>query len=385
MAVTITVDGTPGNALDVAIGVALTLGEQAGFVGASVVQWSLTRPPTSAASLTTAGSIGAPPWENAFTPDVPGDYRTRLVVTYADGSTAEDSVVVAVALPQVTGAQILPAPSEATERDADSGWADGVATGLKLALDIQGPGEFVTFLNDTGGALTAMQLVYVQELIRWPDLTGGAPVVGAPLDYVCSVSIVATPSGLPVVVLEAVADGARGRALRRGFAVVDTTAFATMGTINRMYADNAGTITVEPGHQPIGFVGYGTDTDLSAGWILYDPAVLLAYQTGTATLPDSTLAPLPVDSARLAFPVALVHGFSVRYCVTRGSLTEVGRLMVATDGASTSVVVSKTALSSPGVTFVAGVAAGIVALGFTTTVTGTDARMDYTIEEVWAA
>ena len=385
MAVTITIDGTPGNALSVPIGVEVTLGEQAGFVGASVVQWSLTRPPTSSAALTTQGSIGAAPWENAFTPDVPGDCRVRLVVTYPDGSTAEDSVIVAVALPQVTGAQILPAPSESTEREADTGWADGVATGLALALDIRGPAEWLTLLNDTGGTLTGGSVIWVSEMRRWPDITGGTPVPGAPLDYVVVGSIIGTPPGIPVVVLESIADGARGRALRRGIAVLDTTAIIPVGTTARIYSNGVGGITTHANHWPIGLSAYGTATALQAGWLLFDPAVLLADQTATKTLPDSTLSPIPVDTSRLSFPVALVHGFSLRYCVTRGSLTQVGRLMVATDGASTSLIESKTALSSPGVTFSAGVHAGMVALGFVTTATGTAARMDFVIEEVWRA
>jgi hypothetical protein len=385
MAVTITVDGTPGNALSVPIGVALALSEQAGFVGASVVQWALTRPPLSAAALTVAGSIGAPPWTNAFTPDVPGDYRVRVVVTYPNGSTAEDSVVVAVALPQVTGAQILPAPSESTEREADTGWADGVATGLKLALDMQGPAEWIVILNDTGGTLTGGSVIWVGEMRRWPDITGGTPVPGAPLDYVVVGSIIGTPPGIPVVVLESIADGARGRALRRGIAVLDTTAIVPPSVGSRIYSNGLGGITTHPNHWPIGFSGYGTATALQAGWLLFDPTVLLGNQAATAPLPDSTLSPIPVDASRLAFPVALVHGFSLRYCITRGSLTQVGRLMIATDGASTSLIESKTALSSPGVTFSASVTAGIVALGFITTATGTAARMDFAIEEVWRA
>ena len=388
MAIVITIDGTPGNALSVPIGVEVTLGEQAGFVGASVVQWSLTRPPTSAATLTTPGSIGAAPWENAFTPDVPGDCRVRLVVTYANGSTAEASVVVAVALPQVTGAQILPAPSENTEREADTGWADGVASGLALALDIQGPAEWVVVLNDSGGPMTAGSVVWVHALSRFADLTGGTPVHGAPLDYVASAE--AVPVGMPVFLPDAIADGARGRALRRGVVPYSPAVFGATSGVQALYmpADRLTprVLTTSPTHVRAGWCAAGSPTAASAGWLLFDPAALLRGGYGYALLADNSGVPSPVNATDLVFDAATVAGFTIKYRLTRGAhVTQIGWFTAACDANGvTGYNATSAASTASGVTFSAAVAGGHLGMGYVTTATGHDAELVYTIEEVWA-
>ena len=399
MAVVVTINGAPGVLADAPIGVVAALSEQGAFAGAPIdVLWELTRPPGSASVLASPGHILLAPFTNAFTPDVPGGYRVRLVVTFADGSTAEDTSLADVLLPQLTDGGELPAPLEDRESDPTIGWADRANRILRAAHDGWVPADICTFRNDTAAPLTKGMVVHLLAFARWPDLTGGGtgiPVVGARLDFV----VEAVPAGsttianLAMVLDDTVAVGARGKALRRGLVPLDTASLGYAPGSSRIYYAGQNLIpTVTPNRFPIGLVGSGTGIADPPGSFWFDPShieTVARDEVSPIVLADNQVAAVDVHSL-LVWATASVRAVHLRYHITRtiagNSTTETGRLFLAIDPGVPEGVLSQVVATTtvpPGITFSSPVVAGLVRLRYTSTATGTVGAMVAVVEEVF--
>jgi len=396
---TITLNAAPGPLNDAPLGVAVALSEAGAFAGVVEAAWELTRPPGSAAALTVASPIGAAPFTNTFVPDVPGNYRARLLTTDASGAVTEATAVVRVQLPyalDTSGDETLPAPLEELEVDAAEGWAEQAARMLRTAHDRRGGAETCVFRNGTGGPLAAGVVVQLVGLTRWADLTGGGtgvPVGGAALDFVAvplGGALAGTERENLHLVLADVADGARGLALRRGIVPWDT-AGAGWAAGQRLYwgGNQAALSTVELG-RPIARVWFAAAAgDNPPGVLWFDPSHVedTAGRRGSATLANNTAAPADADAVDLAWPDT-TRGVRLRYCVSRGASPDVqtGHIDIAISAGAAEAIVTDyptPTTVAPGVAFFGAVAAGVATLQFTTTPTGDDADLRYVIEEVW--
>lgn len=384
----ITFDGSPGNCDGAPIGVSVALSEDGGFAGAHDVRWTVEGPTGSLAELATSSVIGAPPFTNAFVPDVPGDYLFRLVLTDFAGATSTATAVLSVSLPyELTGG--IPAPGESTERGADRGWADGAGVILSRASDTRRGCEFVTFYNGSGGTLTQGMIVSLSTQRRWPDLTGGAVVPGAPLDYIAGTVGSTTPSML-VMVLGSVSSGQRGTALRRGMFPINPTAWGiTAGAPRTIYYGGPNAIpTYKANPTVLGQALLLSPTADPAGWVFFCPqGAELRVQQGSGRLTLADNAGTTDLSTALRWTATELAGFSLRFGIYRGNTAATGRIVAACNPALPElqiVVQIQETTTGTGVGFLGAVAAGVAKLQYQTTSTGTAATMTYAIEEVWA-
>lgn len=380
MPLALTIDAVSGNKLNAPIGTALVLSEASSFLNIDEVTWELTLPPGSSATLTTAGVIAAAPFDNGFTPDVPGSYRVRLIATYADGSTDEDTQIVSVDLPHHSGE--LPAPLESRERDATIGWSADVNELLNDLLEERSATERIRYVNRTGGAINQDTVQFVDGLRDWPTETGGTVVAGADLDYIAEIA--GGTDGIPVLLEGAGApNGARGNAVRRGFALMDTSSWSVG---DELYRTSTGALANTVGapttlSKPVARV----ITSAATGIIWFDPSgatgpggdprpfeITLADNTSSWTDVGGPFSwDLPITS----------YAYSYHYAIKRpdSEFSEVGVLHLLMNGVNNVGQALQQRLATSGGTgvslrlqFTAG-SPGTFTLQFQTTNTGDDA------------
>ncbi len=377
MAVVITCNGSPGNLTNPAIGSAVALSEQGGFAGVvSSVLWTMTKPPNSIAALSETSAIRSAPFTNAFTPDVGGVYRIRLVVTYANGATETDTVLVLVQLAYaLSTSDNLPAPLESTERGESVGWADAVNSLLLAAHSVYSGSEYVTAVNATGGDLVAGQVVELDDLERWSTESGGSTVFGSDDARIATASLHTLTSWQNLALVTAdVSAGAKFRALRRGVVALSTAGMVTGDVLEPSSSD--GTLTPisrkrEVRARPCGKV-------LGASVIWFDPAggELARDRRYTITLQDGVTGSYSDGSALLPrWNVTKWVGAVCGYSITRGAANvECGILTFAFQdsggSAAGSVAAVGTSLGTVGVTFAVTSLFGDLVLTYTSTATG---------------
>ncbi len=397
MSVTITINAVAANLDDAPIGVAAALSELGAFASASSVQWELTTPPDSSAALTTVGAIMAAPFDNDFTPDVPGNYRVRLIVTLTSGTVEEDTKLARVLMPWgVDADETLPAPLEEREEDANIGWADEANLMRRSAHARYSGAEWLTVLNDTGADIPAGTVVQVNDVLDWPSQTGagtGSAVPGATVDYIRTIVPATTAAENLALVVTAITDGAKGRVLRRGIVVYDTTAFGVPVNSFVGYAGVGALLVPYHTWAADGACGKilvaGTPSSAPPGVLWFDPGTaerLWQPPLLEVTLSDNEAAPVTVGS-RLQWVVAVTTSAMVRYEITRGATpdTEVGHMTVSTEGVGSVSVASHVGAVDPGVVFSVAVGAGVAALKYTTTNTGFDATLKFRLLEEFRA
>jgi len=382
----VTFDGTEGPQA-VPIGTAITLSNGDGWTGVARALWQLFVPPGSAAALDVPGGWQIAPFTNGFTPDVPGVYRAELTTMALDGSMARASGVATVAFPFVLDAGQTPATGETTEQGA-SGWTDPVDLLLQRAARIDSDAQLVTFLNGTGSALAEGVVVTLTEQRRWPDVMGGAPVTGAPLDYIAEA---VGDVGLDrlVLVVQGGADGERCVGLRRGVIAIDATSWGlTPGTLQTIYLDDFGLPpTATQSEWPLGRAVAGAADADPGGYVYWDPATSeSAGRTGAvvATLADNTAVATSIPG--LSWDAAAVAGVSIKACVRRAGRSFVTTLVGAVDNSVPEFRLGATfavTTTSPGVTLSGAVVAGRAVIQFTSTSMGSDAEATFIVEQAW--
>lgn len=379
MAVVITINSNPGNLLQAPIGTALALSEQGGFAGSiSSVLWELTRPVESQAALTTVAAILIAPFDNGFTPDVPGRYRLRLVVTNADGSTEEDTAIVQVEHPAGVGFE-SPAPLEEREHDATTGWADDANFAIQAVLYRLGGRDAIVVKNTHGAAIPADRVVGIESVVDWPTETGGSAVPGAPVDYLPQAKLISpggTSENLFAYVPAQIADTERGEAIRRGLIVSDTSAWAADAPLWVDFATGqlVDTQSTTTGFAPIARVV----TSGSPGLLAFDPSAMEtgadAMKPGEMNLLDNQAAPVDVGAPFIwdDDPASGPFAYVIEYGIRRpdSEFSEVGRMMISLDHNNDVGQVSVQRLATAGGTGVA----------FSMTYNGGDAtfRLQYT-------
>lgn len=99
---------------------------------------------------------------------------------------------------------------------------------------------------------------------------------------------------------------------------------------------------------------------------------------GPVALANNQVAP----SAVIFWNQANVKYVQLQYSITRGSVESTGRIMLAHDGTNVTLDVISSDISSPGITFSAGLNAGNLELRFVSTNTGSAAAMKY-YQKTW--
>lgn len=376
----ITIAGVAGNKDDAVIGTSLAL-SASDWTGVASATWEITRPPTSAAALTTVGLIGAPPFTNALVPDVPGNYRIRLIVTTTTGAVVVDTALVRIEMPfALVADEALPAPLEEDEENGTTGWADEVNRGLQAAYQVYSGNEWVTVVNNTGGDLAAFDLVALNSVQFWPLEMGGSIVVAGVNDaiYRAETPTAAAGENLALVV-NAIADGAKGRVLRRGVVPMSTGAWSAGAILGGLTAlaplsrtrSSAGAFTT---------AGYPLGKVAIAGLVWFDPGAgeLRQAEEYVITLADGATDSI-VDDDGATLPRWDITDFSAVICayeVTRSNRdVEVGHLYLTfgtTGGVTTnpSATAVGGASGSPGVTFGVSGVFNAMYLKYTSTSTG---------------
>jgi hypothetical protein len=107
----------------------------------------------------------------------------------------------------------------------------------------------------------------------------------------------------------------------------------------------------------------------------------MPFALGPVTLADNIAVPA---STGITYDTAVVNSIVINYTISRGATRRMSRLTLISDG--TTVAISDTGndlSSSPGITFSATIAAGIITLKYISTSTGSAGTMKY-IETKWA-
>ena len=387
MTLAITLNGSAGPLLSAKIGSAVALSEASSFAGVSAVTWELTRPPGSAVALSVSGLIGAAPFTNSFTPDIPGNYLVRMVAVLTAGGSVDVSTVARVADPFVLGTLASqPAPGEQREVSASVGWADEATAMLRAGRLHMSGNAYVTAYNGAGAPLASGTVVRLSDVIAYPTMQGGAIVPGAPVDYVARAYAVGAIRRNLAWVLDAIPADGRAVALRRGVVVSDTSGY-TAGDILYLHP-TSGNLTTTPTPYPVAQVlRSATTTANPPGLIHFDPRAAEDLQPGwyKCTLGAVGLVATDVD-AWLQWTAASTYAVIVDYMLRVGTDpdVQVGRLYISIRNAAVAeCIVDRVAGSTtvvPGVTFTGVVSAGTAKLQFTNT--GASASMEYFIQHV---
>ena len=96
---------------------------------------------------------------------------------------------------------------------------------------------------------------------------------------------------------------------------------------------------------------------------------------------DNQATPLTV----MTWPLAAQDSIWVKYALSRGSLREVGQILIASDGSSASIAQSYTAVGAPGIVFSVAVSGSDIVLQYTSTNTGSSGRLQLKWSSVDAA
>lgn len=381
MATSIKLNGVAANLEDAPINVAVALDDAGGFAGATDVLWELTQPPLGTAVLATPGHILLAPFTNKVTPTTSGNHLVRLVVTKADGSIETATRLIRVRMPYaLDDEEQLPAPLEEREHDASTGWADEAARLLAETARLRSGNLDVVVQNDSGVTLFTGTIATLSDALAWPYKTGagtGSPFAGQTSDHIALAKRATVANGRQNLALVTqvgnIARGARGRVMRRGLWVFDTSLFVD-GDVLHLNHETGGLTTNLARPYPVGVViRAALPTANPPGLIYFDPAAAEALTQGwrSIDLLDTQVAWADVDSAHLSWDAAATEpGLAaiIEFSVARPTpdRRDTGHIYISSDGAAAASagVYKENAGGATNVRFRAAVVAGVTYLQY---------------------
>jgi len=231
---------------DAPIGVQHDLSNAAGAGGwtdVDEVTWTLLTPEGSAAAMSVASPIVAAPFDNDFTPDVPGTYTVHLHITYLDSSTSTDRCVICVVDPYTRVAlpgiyELGADPDDASPnptRDATHGWGRvDMSAKRALALGALSTQKRLVVFNNTGGAVGAGVVCnLLTHIVYKGRVADGVAPAMAYREFVPTIAVAdgTDPDSVGygttlVYIPEAIANGEYGAAILAGLIVANTAPMA---------------------------------------------------------------------------------------------------------------------------------------------------------------